>query len=168
VLIGNASWETLDRVSREITNSVREINRVVWWCESEADAGKKEITQDFYPEAATITPARLKLAREADSAVSDVIRAHRLEQHIWQFPVILLPLRLGDGPRRGRDGGRRGTGGEVVVLRPVESREAMTARFYRMEQRVLDEILMKLEPLKGVSAVFYDVTNKPPATIEWE
>ncbi|MCX6798861.1 MAG: GMP synthase, partial [Candidatus Diapherotrites archaeon] len=58
--------------------------------------------------------------------------------------------------------------GEAVVLRPIESKEAMTARFFPMPKKVLSEITGKIMKLRGVGAVFYDVTHKPPATIEWE
>jgi len=53
-------------------------------------------------------------------------------------------------------------------LRPVESEEAMTANFYKMDWALLDELVEKLRKVPGVSAVMYDITNKPPATIEWE
>lgn len=158
VLIGNEGWSTLDRASRDITNNIRSINRVVWWCESEAMMGVRDMLPDFRLEKAHLTAERLQLAREADAAVHEVMRANDLEHDIWQFPVVLLPITFSDGT----------TTGEAAVLRPIESREAMTANFYHMERRVLDEMLMKLEALKGISAVFYDVTNKPPGTIEWE
>jgi len=158
VLVGDADWDVLDRVSREITNNVEGVNRVVWWCESEADAGVKDMIPDFQLERVGLTGARLDKVREADKIVHDVMRTHGLEKHIWQCPVVLLPVRFDGGDMEG----------EVIVLRPVESQEAMTANFYRMERLVLDEMCMKIEALDGVAAVFYDVTNKPPGTIEWE
>jgi len=61
-----------------------------------------------------------------------------------------------------------GAGGEAIVLRPVESEEAMTANFYRMKWELLNELVGRLKTVRGVGAIFYDITNKPPATIEWE
>ena len=58
--------------------------------------------------------------------------------------------------------------GEGIVLRPVSSREAMTAKFYPLEKRVLEAMAEKIMRLKGIGAVMLDITHKPPATIEWE
>ncbi|NBU98981.1 MAG: hypothetical protein EBS19_12365, partial [Spirochaetia bacterium] len=55
-----------------------------------------------------------------------------------------------------------------IVLRPVESQEAMTANFYQMKRKILKEIVKSLLKIPKISYVFYDVTNKPPGTIEWE
>ena len=74
---------------------------------------------------------------------------------IWQFPTILLPLKANSA-------------GETIVLRPVESKEAMTAKFYPMEESILREIAEKILAVEGIGAVLYDVTHKPPGTIEWE
>ena len=59
-------------------------------------------------------------------------------------------------------------GGETIVLRPVNSRDGMTADFARLAPAVLDDLATSLGRLAGVDAVLYDVTNKPPATIELE
>ena len=86
----------------------------------------------------------------------DFIKEKKIDREIWQFPTVLLPLSI------------NGASGETIVLRPVESEEAMTANFYKMDFALLDELVEKLKLVKGVSAVLYDITNKPPATIEWE
>jgi len=78
-----------------------------------------------------------------------------LEREIWQFPTVLLPV---DVNNRGH---------ESVVLRPICSEEAMTANFYKMPPAILNELVNKMTEL-DVSGVFYDITNKPPGTIEWE
>jgi GMP synthase (glutamine-hydrolysing) len=59
-------------------------------------------------------------------------------------------------------------GRETIVLRPVNSRDGMTADFARLPEPVVQEIAHALAGLEGVDAVLYDVTNKPPATIELE
>ena len=57
---------------------------------------------------------------------------------------------------------------ESILLRPIESKEAMTVNFYQMNLDILKEITDSILELPGVDAVLYDITNKPPATIEWE
>ncbi|HLC36138.1 MAG TPA: GMP synthase, partial [archaeon] len=56
---------------------------------------------------------------------------------------------------------------ESIVLRPINSTEAMTANFYEMKKEILNEMTEKLMQL-NVSAVLFDLTDKPPGTIEWE
>jgi GMP synthase (glutamine-hydrolysing) len=77
------------------------------------------------------------------------------DQTVWQFPVILIPLGSGDRP-------------DSVVLRPIESVDGMTANAVRMDSQILGEMIDALKTVEGIATVFYDVTNKPPATIEWE
>ena len=84
-----------------------------------------------------------------------IVRARGLEDEIWQFPIGMLPL--GAAPGR-----------ESIVLRPVSSRDGMTAEYARLPEPVVREIAAALATLEPVDAVLYDVTNKPPATIELE
>lgn len=79
------------------------------------------------------------------------------ENKVWQFPTVLAPLAVND------------QGEESIILRPVSSSEAMTANFTELpwpEIQKLGQQLLALSP--KISAVFYDLTNKPPGTIEWE
>jgi GMP synthase (glutamine-hydrolysing) len=57
---------------------------------------------------------------------------------------------------------------DSVVLRPIDSVDGMTASVVRMPKDLLDEMVRELSAIPGVAGVFYDLTNKPPATIEWE
>jgi GMP synthase (glutamine-hydrolysing) len=77
-----------------------------------------------------------------------------LTDAVWQFPVVLAPISFG--------------GGETVVLRPVNSEDGMTANFARLPFPFLKRVAGKIANIPGVDAVFLDITNKPPATIEWE
>jgi GMP synthase (glutamine-hydrolysing) len=104
---------------------------------------------------ATLTRERIALLRRADDIVTRVVRKHGLYDAIWQFPVGMIPL--GAAPGR-----------ESIVLRPVHSRDGMTADFARLPASVVDELAASLAQLDRVDAVLYDVTNKPPATIELE
>jgi len=60
------------------------------------------------------------------------------------------------------------TSHESIILRPVSSQEAMTAHFSRIPFNIVDEMRDALLTIKGIDYIFYDVTNKPPGTIEWE
>jgi GMP synthase (glutamine-hydrolysing) len=103
----------------------------------------------------SLTRERIALLREADDIVTRIVRKHALYDAIWQFPVAMIPL--GSAP-----------GHETIVLRPVNSRDGMTADFAKLPPAVIDEIAAALGQLERVDAVLYDVTNKPPATIELE
>ena len=142
-------WEFVEKLSPEITNKVRDVNRVLLRINDLglriADAGLIE---------ATVTKERLDLLREIDAIVQEEITRAKLERDIWQFPVVLIPFGI--------------DGKESVVLRPVSSLEAMTARFYPLPMEVLESIVEKIQALNQTSFIFYDVTNKPPGTIEWE
>ena len=85
----------------------------------------------------------------------DFILEAGIDRKIWQFPTVLLPVGVSEA-------------GESIVLRPVCSEEAMTANFYKMSFDKLRELTKRLIGLNGVSGIFYDITNKPPGTIEWE
>jgi GMP synthase (glutamine-hydrolysing) len=102
-----------------------------------------------------ITKQRLDLLREADSLVRDYSAATDFDNQVWQFPVILLPVGVESSP-------------ESVVLRPINSLDGMTADVVLMPDSWLDDLVSKLLDLSSIAAVFYDLTHKPPGTIEWE
>ena len=142
-------WSKIEVLSPKITNKVRDVNRVLLKLDTQytiQDTG--ELIE------ATITKKRLDLLREIDAIVQEEIFKADLERDIWQFPVVLIPFGV--------------NGKESVVLRPVSSLEAMTARFYPLESEILQLIVSRIESLDQTSFIFYDVTNKPPGTIEWE
>ena len=148
---GVAEAEAAGAFARRITNEHRSINRVGLVVFRREGRGVEGLA--IHP--ATLTRERVALLREADAIVTRIVRKHELYDAIWQFPVALVPL----GSAVGR---------ETVVLRPVNSRDGMTADFARLASDVLAELAASLGRLPGVDAVLYDVTNKPPATIELE
>jgi GMP synthase (glutamine-hydrolysing) len=79
----------------------------------------------------------------------------QLLSEIWQFPVVLIPLV------------NKTTGQESIVLRPVDSVDGMTASFTKLPRALLLDLASRIQKTFGLH-VFFDVTNKPPATIEWE
>jgi GMP synthase (glutamine-hydrolysing) len=110
-----------------------------------------------------ITKERLDVLRLADAIYLDEIRRAGLYDKIWQAFAVLLPVRtvgvMGDGR----------TYDEVVGLRAVTSTDGMTADFYPFDMGFLGRAATRIiNEVRGVNRVVYDVTSKPPGTIEWE
>ncbi len=131
-----------------IPNTHKQINRVLI-CTSHQKVPEFSFTPTL------ITRDMADTLRDADHIVHREMREEGLEEKIWQFPVVLIPIGINEG-------------GRSIVLRPVESQEAMTANAFHLSEKFLIRITKKLLELEGIDMVFYDVTNKPPATIEWE
>jgi GMP synthase (glutamine-hydrolysing) len=110
-----------------------------------------------------ITREKLDILRKADAVYLDEIRKAGLYDHIWQAFAALLPVRsvgvMGDGR----------TYDYVLALRAVTSSDGMTADFYPFDMNFLGRAATRIiNEVKGVNRVVYDVTSKPPGTIEWE
>ena len=152
VIWGQNDWEKLDKVSSNITNTIREINRVVL---AVGVSGKEKPEFELPKESKFLTTDRIQLLQEADAIVDRIIREEGIYDDIWQFPVVLIPVC--DKTRK-----------EAIVLRPFNSRDVMTFNFYHMDQQILKRITDEILATGKVSYVFYDITNKPPGTTEWE
>ncbi len=110
-----------------------------------------------------LTPANLEILREADAVIQEEIEASGWYEHVWQSFAVLLPVRS-----VGVMGDER-TYDQVVALRAVESVDAMTADWARLPYEVLARISNRIiNEVKGVNRVVYDISSKPPSTIEWE
>jgi len=110
-----------------------------------------------------VTRDRLETLRDADAIFIDEIRRAGLYDEIWQALVCLLPVRS-----VGVQGDER-TYEEVCSLRAVTSEDAMTADWYRFPPEVLQRTANRIcNEVKHINRVLYDVTSKPPGTIEWE
>jgi GMP synthase (glutamine-hydrolysing) len=110
-----------------------------------------------------ITPADLDILRDADAVIQEEIEASGWYDHVWQSFAVLLPIRS-----VGVMGDER-TYDQVIVLRAVESVDAMTADWARLPYEVLASISNRIiNEVKGVNRVVYDISSKPPSTIEWE
>src|ERR1700751_4265148 len=110
-----------------------------------------------------ITKEKLDILRNADAVYIDQIRKHGLYDRIWQAFAVLLPVKtvgvMGDGR----------TYEYVVGLRAVTSTDGMTSDFYSFDMKFLGNVATRIiNEVKGVNRVVYDVTSKPPGTIEWE
>ncbi|MFC1552224.1 glutamine-hydrolyzing GMP synthase [Candidatus Latescibacterota bacterium] len=145
---GALDWEALDLLSTDITNEIQGVNRVVL----KIGGGTLRPLTSM---AATLTRDRLDLLRDADNEAMNTLRKYNLYENIFQMPVVLLPV-SSDGMK------------ECVVLRPLESSDVMTARFFRMPEDCAAEISERIMALGSIEYVFYDLTNKPPGTFEWE
>jgi len=143
------SWDDANKLSTQSTNRFPEINRVLLGL-MPANFDKLDIQKAY------LTPERISLLQKADKIVMDYIKEAGIDKDIWQFPTVLIPVCV------------NGVESESLVLRPVCSQEAMTANFYQMDFDKLGELVKRLSALKEIGAIFYDITNKPPGTIEWE
>jgi GMP synthase (glutamine-hydrolysing) len=110
-----------------------------------------------------VTPDRLEVLREADAIVQEEVRRAGLERELWQAFAILLPVKT-----VGVMGDFR-TYAHVIALRAVMSQDAMTADWARLPYDLLGQISNRIiNEVKGVNRVVFDVSSKPPSTIEWE
>ena len=110
-----------------------------------------------------ITPQKVNLLQEADAIFISALRQHHLYDQVWQAGVILLPVQT-----VGVMGDER-TYEQAVALRAVSSTDGMTAEFSRLPMDFLAEVSSRIiNQVKGINRVVYDISTKPPATIEWE
>jgi len=149
VITTKKNWEELKTLSPAITNSNKNINRVLYLI-----SGSKENLAKSTLKKSYLTKNRLDILRKIDAVVNKHILKNDLCSHIWQMPVVLIPFGFDKK--------------ESVVLRPVESEEAMTVNFAEISAPILQNIITEIADLKLIDFIFYDITNKPPGTIEWE
>jgi len=110
-----------------------------------------------------VTKDRLDILREADSIVREEIEKNRKFKNIWQSFAILIPVKT-----VGVMGDER-TYANVIAIRVVESEDAMTADWTRLPYEILDKLSRRIiNEVHGVNRVVYDISSKPPSTIEWE
>ncbi|MBU0766799.1 glutamine-hydrolyzing GMP synthase [Patescibacteria group bacterium] len=140
--------EELWKKATEIPNKDPEINRVLK-CTSHSNPVEFVFTTGY------ITLERADLLRKADAIVTEEMHNAELYEKIWQFPVVLLPFGTVEG-------------GQSIVLRPIESTDAMTANAVHLPENVLKKMTERIMSLDGIDLVFLDLTSKPPGTIEWE
>jgi GMP synthase (glutamine-hydrolysing) len=132
-----------------LINRCREVNRVI------TPVGLRAPLESMQVRASSLTPDRLARLRSADAAVRRLTHQSGYDHQVWQFPVILIPLGTAEAP-------------DSIVLRPVDSVDGMTAQSVAMPDELLRQIREALLADEGIAAVFYDLTHKPPGTIEWE
>jgi GMP synthase (glutamine-hydrolysing) len=138
-----------DELATELVNRSMDINRVVGLVKARAEISAMRST------ASSITRERLARLRHADAIVRRLSDENGFEDKVWQFPVVLIPVGSAGAP-------------DSIVLRPIHSVDGMTAQAVRMPDKLLERMSMLLLSIDGICAVFYDLTHKPPGTIEWE
>jgi GMP synthase (glutamine-hydrolysing) len=133
----------------ELINRISAVNRVIACIQSSA------LLPEMRVRASSLTPERLACLRRADAIVRRLSHESGFDREVWQFPVVLIPIGSEVSP-------------DSAVLRPVDSVDGMTAQSVKMPDNLLYAICAELLAVPGIGGVFYDLTHKPPATIEWE
>ena len=133
----------------ELVNRSAGVNRVI------ATVAAREALEYQRVFSSYITHGRLALLRRADGIVRDLSLESGFDAKVWQFPVILIPV--GSGGAR-----------DSVVLRPIYSVDGMTADSVTMPDELLRTMAERLLEIPEIAGVYYDLTHKPPGTIEWE
>ncbi len=159
----NLSFQLVEPLKELFKDEVRELGR-------ELGVDKDFIFQHPFPGpglavriVGEVTRERLKIIREADEILIQEIKKAKLYNKLWQAFTVLLPVRS-----VGVMGDQR-TYQRVVVLRLVRSVDGMTADWYPADNRILSRISSRIvNEVDGVNRVVYDITTKPPGTIEWE
>ncbi|MDX2149221.1 MAG: glutamine-hydrolyzing GMP synthase [Bryobacteraceae bacterium] len=128
-----------------LVNAIGEINRVVSLCAGALGSVRR----------AAMCATRLDRLRRVDAIVRRLSHQNGFDQQVWQFPVVLIPVGTEEQP-------------DSVVLRPIQSTDGMTAEVVMMPESLLCRMCDELLAVEGIAAVFYDLTHKPPGTIEWE
>ncbi|UCC39421.1 MAG: glutamine-hydrolyzing GMP synthase [Candidatus Aminicenantes bacterium] len=110
-----------------------------------------------------VTQERIKVIRDADEIIIEEVKRARLYQKLWQAFAVLLPVKS-----VGVMGDQRTYHG-VVVVRLVQSVDGMTANWFHADHKLLSRISSRIvNEVDGINRVAYDITTKPPGTIEWE
>jgi GMP synthase (glutamine-hydrolysing) len=138
-----------DEIATELVNRMQDINRVVGVVKARAPISAMRST------VGSLTRERLERLRQADAIVRRLSDESGFESKVWQFPVVLVPLGYAGAP-------------DSIVLRPIHSVDGMTAQVVRMPDDLLNQMADQLFGVPGICGVFYDLTHKPPGTIEWE
>ena len=151
-------WQT---VATDLINNSAEINRVLVPL-AVRNAKKIIIGKHIFLTHAVdvikadVNPDRAAMLQQADNVMMTELEKNNLTEKIWQCPVVLAPFSLDSN------------GEESVILRPVDSIDAMSASVGKLPKKLLETVAEKILRDTKISAVFLDITSKPPGTIEWE
>ncbi len=111
----------------------------------------------------TVDETKLALVRQSDHILHEVFEAYNLQKSVWQYFTVLTPIKT-----VGVMGDKR-TYEHVLVIRAVTSLDGMTAEWAKIPHDVLDTLSRRIvNEISGINRVVYDITSKPPSTIEWE
>jgi len=138
------NWDTLRECANKIVNQLNSVNRVLFSLE--------KLNGELRLRRCYLNKKQIDLLRKVDAIVWKYVYSIK---EIWQMPVVSIPLF--------DDKGR-----QVFVIRPVCSKDGMTADFYQMDFALLEKIIEELKTIRELGNLCYDITTKPPGTIEWE
>ena len=145
----NPGWDQLTTLAAKLAKSVQGINRCLYLLSPGTPTAARGVK-------ATVTADRLNLLRQLDHQVMTGLERHGLMKDVWQCPTVLVPLSLD------------GRGKELVVVRPIHSERAMTAKPAWIGEALAKELVEFSAQYSDLAGVAIDITTKPPATIEWE
>lgn len=141
------NWEKLEELSSHITNKCKMVNRTV--VALKEGGGQSKLITSF------CRKERFDMIREADYIVTKILKESGWYEKIFQHLTISLPYAEEEGRCS-------------IVLRPVSSEDVMTARFARLDINILKQMTAEISKLDFIDNIYYDITNKPPATFGWE
>ena len=139
----NRSWQKINECSSKVINKLKTVNRLIL---------SLNPIEELHLEKLFLEKQNLDELREVDAILR---KKTNIIKEIWQMPVVQLPLRSSKDKR-------------CYVMRPVCSQDAMSADFYEMDFDYLKEIISEVQRKENIGFIFYDITTKPPGTIEWE
>ncbi len=142
----------LEKLSTQIINQSNQVNRcLVCLGKNTKDELKIASMPSVY-----MTEDRVKRLQKADHIVTKYLLEMDLYNDVWQFPVVLVPISF------------NGVGKESIILRPINSIDAMSASVGNLPKAFFEKVTEEILKDTDISAVFLDITSKPPGTIEWE
>ncbi len=149
---GEKTIENLEKFSTKLINHYDEINRCT------LILGKNFEGNIFHVSVKKCDTSldRVETLQRADAIVTKLLSEMNVYSDVWQFPVVLLPVSFNK------------TGSETIVLRPVDSIDAMSASVGNLPWEFFDRAAKEILQDSNISAVLLDCTSKPPGTIEWE
>ncbi len=142
----------LESLSTKLINHYTDINRCVKSLGHNYD-GRIERTK---VKQSDVNPERVARLQRADHIVTTTMHEMGVYNDVWQFPVVLAPLSFNN------------VGEESIILRPIDSIDAMSATVGKLPWEFFKKVTTEILKDDSISAVFLDVTSKPPGTIEWE
>jgi len=139
-------WDALEQLSSHITNTSKRVNRTIVLLRG---------VPQCKPIRSFCRKERLDMIREVDWIVTTLLKEKLWYSRIFQHLTISLPFAVNENRCS-------------IVLRPVTSEDVMTARFSHIDIDVVQEMVKQISALPFVDCIYYDITNKPPATFGWE
>ncbi len=149
---GEKTIENLEKFSTKLINHYDEINRCTLVLGKNYEGNIFQVSV----KKCDMSSDRVETLQRADEIVTQLLSEMDVYSDVWQFPVVLLPVSF------------NGKGNETVVLRPVDSIDAMSASVGNLPWEFFDRAAKEILTDTNISAVLLDCTSKPPGTIEWE